>query len=221
MVYDFHTQTFYSDGSLSPVELVRRAAVRGYRAIGLTDHAGPGNLEWVVERLKADCELVRREWGILAVPGVELTHLPPTAIPELARRAKALGALVVVHGETPVEPVIRGTNRAAVSCSDVDILAHPGLLTEEEAALAAAHGVFIEVSARKGHCLANGHVVRIARRIGARLLVNSDAHDPGDLLTPEFARTVALGAGLEAEELQTVLEENPRDLLARLGYRPD
>jgi len=203
------------------VELVRRAVVRGYRAIGLTDHAGPGNLEGVIERLKADCELVRREWGILAVPGVELTHLPPGVIPELARRAKALGALVVVHGETPVEPVIPGTNRAAVSCPDVDILGHPGLLTEEEAALAAANGVFLEVTARKGHCLANGHVVRVARRAGARLLVNSDTHDPADLLTPEFARTVARGAGLDAEELRAVLEENPRVLLARLGYRPD
>ncbi len=189
--------------------------------MAITDHAGPGNLEWVIERLRADCDLARREWGILAIPGVELTHLPPAAIPELARRAKALGALVVVHGETPVEPVIPGTNRAAVSCPDVDILGHPGLLTEEEAALAAASGVFIELSARRGHCLANGHVVRLARRTGARLLLNSDAHEPGDLLTPEFARTVALGAGIEPNELGVVLEENPRSLLARLGYRVD
>lgn len=203
------------------MELARRAVVRGYRAIGITDHAGPGNLEWVIERLKADCELIRREWGIVAVPGVELTHLPPAAIPELARRAKALGALVVVHGETPVEPVIPGTNRAAVGCPDVDILGHPGLLTEEEAALAAASGVFLEISARRGHSLANGHVVRVARRAGARLVLNSDAHDPADLMTPEFARTVALGAGLEPNELAAVLEENPRTLLARLGYRVD
>lgn len=200
---------------------MRRAAVRGYRAVAITDHAGPGNLDWVVERLRADCELVRREWGILALPGVELTHLPPAAIPELARRAKALGALVVVHGETPVEPVIPGTNRAAVSCPDVDILGHPGLLTAEDAALAAGNGVFIEVSARRGHCLANGHVVRLARQTGARLLLNSDAHEPGDLLTLEFARTVALGAGLEPDELAAVLEENPRRLLARLGHRVD
>jgi putative hydrolase len=164
---------------------------------------------------------VSREWGILAIPGVELTHLPPAAIPELARRAKALGALVVVHGETPVEPVIPGTNRVAVGCPDVDILGHPGLLTEEEAALAAANGVFLEISARRGHALANGHVVRVARRAGARLVLNSDAHDPADLMTPEFARTVALGAGLEREELAAVLEENPRTLLARLGYRVD
>ncbi len=152
---------------------------------------------------------------------MELTHLPPAAIPELARRAKALGALVVVHGETPVEPVIPGTNRAAVSCPDVDILGHPGLLTEEEAAIAAANGVFLEISARRGHSLANGHVVQMARRTGARLLVNSDTHDPGDLLTPEFARKVGLGAGLEPDELAAVLEENPRRLLVRLGYRAD
>jgi histidinol phosphatase-like PHP family hydrolase len=52
-------------------------------------------------------------------------------------------------------------------------------------------------------------------------VLNSDAHDPADLMTPEFARTVALGAGLERDELAAVLEENPRTLLARLGYRVD
>ena len=45
---------------------------------------------------------------------------------------RGLGArIIVVHGETIVEPVRPGTNRKALE-SDVDILAHPGLITEDE-----------------------------------------------------------------------------------------
>ena len=44
-MYDFHTHTFLSDGVLTPVELIRRAHVAGYRVIAITDHVGPGNLE--------------------------------------------------------------------------------------------------------------------------------------------------------------------------------
>jgi histidinol phosphatase-like PHP family hydrolase len=135
----------------------------------------------------------------------------------VARKAKEKGAwLVIVHGETIVEPVERGTNRAAVQCPDVDILAHPGLLTLEEARLAAANNIFIEVSARKGHSLTNGLVVRIAGAAGAKLILNSDAHDESDLLTPSLARNILLGSGLTEGELDRVLSLNARALMERL-----
>ena len=76
-----------------------------------------------------------------------------------------MGARVVnVHGETVMEPVEPGPTLAAVSSANVDILAHPGLITPGDAAIAASNGVFLEVSARRGHGLANGHVVKTARR---------------------------------------------------------
>lgn len=217
MVYDFHTHSSLSDGSLSPIELIRRAHVRGYKAIGVTDHAGVGYLDRVVREVAEDCALARKHWDIIAVPGVELTYIPPSAICEVAQRAKELGAwLVVVHGESVVEPVEEGTNDAALRCPHVDILAHPGLLTLEEAQLAAANGVFLELSARKGHSLTNGHVCRLSRLAGARLLVNSDAHDPSDLLRPALARQVAQGAGLNEEECVEALTTNALALLERL-----
>jgi histidinol phosphatase-like PHP family hydrolase len=217
VLYDFHTHSFFSDGVLSPVELIRRAQVAGYAAIAVTDHAGPGNLEGLLEQLRRDCEVVNRHWPILALPGVELTHVPAPAIPELARRARAAGALVVaVHGETVAEPVEPGTNRAAVDCADVDLLAHPGLLDPADAARAAARGCFLEVSGRRGHAFTNGHVVRTALAAGAPLLLDSDAHQPGDLLTEAFARHVLRGAALPEGDLPAVLEANPRALLARI-----
>jgi len=217
-LYDFHTHSFFSDGALLPMELIRRAHVNGYTAMAITDHASASNIEDLVEKVTRDCDLAWEQWGFRVLPGVELTHCPPRAIAGLAARAKAAGAkVVVIHGETLVEPVPPGTNRASVECPDVDVLGHPGLLTEEEAALAAENNVFLEITSRRGHCLGNGNTVVLGRAAGARFLVNSDTHSPGDLHTEPFARTVALGAGLTPGEADAALYENPKRLLARAG----
>ena len=221
-VYDFHMHTFLSDGVLSPIELIRRAIVKGYAALGLADHVGAATMERVIREGGRDCELAVRYWNFRAFAGVELTHVPAASIAELAQEAKALGAThVVVHGESPVEPVEPGTNLAAVKCPDVDILGHPGLLTAEEARIAAETGVFIEITAKDGHSLGNGRVYGLARAAGALCVLDSDAHVPDQILTPTFARTVALGAGVPDDELEldTVLRENPEKLVARIMER--
>jgi len=219
MIYDFHTHTSLSDGELSPLELIRRAAENGYRGIALTDHVGPGSMERVLREIIEDCRVARNCWDIVAIPGVELTHVPANAIAGAARQAKELGAcLVVVHGETIVEPVEKGTNLAAVRSSDVDILAHPGLITLEEAKLAAANGVLVEISARKGHCLTNGHIAQLAAVTGIKLVLDSDAHDSPDLLTPILAAAILRGAGLAEKEAQLVVEANPLVLINKLPF---
>ena len=216
-MYDFHTHTFLSDGVLTPIELIRRALVIGYRVLAITDHVGPGNMEPVLRALTRECEVANKRWDILALPGVEITHCPKEDIDSLAREAKAMGARVVnVHGETVSEPVEPGTNLAAVSSAHVDVLAHPGLIGPEEASIAARNGVFLEVSARKSHAFANGHVVKTARAAGAHMVLDSDAHEPGDLLTRDFALKVARGAGLGEEDASALLDKAPKDLLARL-----
>lgn len=219
MIYDFHTHSSLSDGDLSPVELVRRASVLGYTGMAITDHAGLGALERFAYELEADCRLAREMWEVDVYPGVELTHVPAQSVDECARKAKEAGAaVVVVHGETVVEPVEPGTNLAAIQSSYVDVLGHPGLITFEEARLAAEKGVFLELSARRTHCVANGHVARVAREAGAKLILDSDQHDL-DFLTPERQRYVALGAGLSEDDLQDVLFNNPRELLSRIKER--
>ncbi|MFA5111283.1 MAG: histidinol phosphate phosphatase domain-containing protein, partial [Desulfobaccales bacterium] len=180
---DLHTHSLYSDGELIPAELWRRAQVKGYRYLAITDHVDASNFEVVFTRLKsAALSLNRGDYPVL-IPGLEFTHLPPAMIAPLSAQARALGVpLIVVHGETLVEPVAPGTNRAAIE-ADIDILSHPGLITLEEVALARERGIFLELSARKGHCLANGHVARLAMEVGASLLVNTDSHSPSDLMT--------------------------------------
>ncbi len=217
MVYDFHTHSFLSDGELLPVELIRRAVVNGYRAIAVTDHVGPGNFKRVIAELIDECRLAEQNWDITVIPGVELTHVPAGSIATLAIEARKTGAeLVVVHGETLVEPVEPGTNLAAVSCPEVDILAHPGLLTIQEAQLAVKNGIFIEVTARNGHNVGNGHVVKLGREVGVNFLINSDTHSPSNLLTESWARVVALGAGLAEPEADIALWKNPLQLLEKV-----
>jgi putative hydrolase len=219
VIYDFHTHSTYSDGELSPIELIRRAVVYGYTGMAITDHAGIGSLERFAYELGADCQLARERWEIDVYPGVELTHVPAASIDECARKAQAAGAaIVVVHGETVVEPVEPGTNRAALESEHVDVLGHPGLITLEDARLAAERGVFLELSARRTHAVANGHVTRVAREAGAKLILDSDQHDL-DFLTPERQRYVALGAGLTEADLADVLIDNPRQLLERIKRR--
>jgi putative hydrolase len=212
---DLHTHTLFSDGDLLPAELVRRAEDIGYEAIALTDHADSSNLDWIVPRLVQVCRDLNRHRPIRAVPGIELTHLPPEMMAAMMKEARGLGAqIVVVHGETVVEPVCPGTNREAIEAG-ADILAHPGLITEEEILRAKEKNVFLEITARKGHSLGNGHVARLAKKIGARLVLNTDTHTPDNLISSNFALKVVRGAGLEAEDLQRMIE-NSRELLSRL-----
>lgn len=209
-VIDFHTHSLLSDGALCPAELTRRVAVSGYAVLGLADHADPGTLALIVERSRLSALTLNGHQEVIVLPGVEITHVPPSLIADLVDEARHLGAShVVMHGESLVEPVAPGTNKAAI-LAGVDILAHPGLLTDEEAALAAERGVYLELSSRKGHGLANGRTVNLARKHGAKLLINSDGHAPGDWLTPDFQRAVALGAGLDENEYRDLMTEAAR-----------
>jgi len=213
---DLHTHSLLSDGVLLPAELVRRAEHIGYRVIAITDHVDQSNLDFVVPRLAELAESLNKVMRIKIIPGVELTHVPPVTIGELADRARSLGAkLVVVHGETIVEPVAPGTDHHALE-ANVDILAHPGLITPDDVKLAAQRGIFLELSARKGHSFTNGHVAKLAMEIGARPVLNTDTHEPSNLITREHALAVVRGAGLNEEQASAVFL-NSEQLVERIA----
>ncbi len=205
---DFHTHTLLSDGVLVPSELVRRAENIGYRAIALADHVDSSNLEMVLKSILKVASELNRFQNTFVIPGIEITHAPPGQIPELVEEARKLGAvLVVVHGESPVEPVAAGTNLAAIQ-SGADILAHPGFINDSEARLAAQNGVHLEITARHGHSLTNGHVAKTAMQTGAKMVINTDSHAPDDLITRAGAFQVLIGAGLAESHAEAVLKNN-------------
>ncbi|HLN51465.1 MAG: histidinol phosphate phosphatase domain-containing protein [Thermoplasmata archaeon] len=213
--FDFHSHSFLSDGMTSATDMWHEARFLGHRALALTDHLSLDDPEPLMRRLHREAAAWKGERFVPLV-GVELTKLPPRKIASTARAARKAGAeIVLVHGETVAEHVPKGTNRAALESRMVDILAHPGLLTPEEAQLAKDNDVVLEISARRGHSLANGHVARIARSVGAELVVDSDAHAPDQLVPAPQARRIALGAGIPEDRIDRVLEASPKALLRR------
>jgi putative hydrolase len=215
MRVDLHTHTIFSDGELIPAELVRRAMVLGHDAIAITDHVDMTNVEHVVTNVVKAVELC--EDYIKVIPGVEITHVPPSKIAKVARQARGYGAQwIVVHGETVTEPVAPGTNRASAENPDIDILAHPGFITVEEAQAAKDNDVILEITGRMGHNITNGHVVNVARQVGAKMVIDSDTHAPENLMDDAAALTVALGAGLTAKEAETALHVTPYEAIRHL-----
>lgn len=214
---DLHTHSLLSDGQLCPAELVQRAKKKGYRALAITDHVDSSNLDLIVPQIVKFCrENAHLNSDIRVIPGVELTHLLPPLINKLARKAREKGAkLIIVHGETIVEPVPKGTNTAALD-TDIDILAHPGLISEEEVKIAKERGIYLEISSRKGHSLTNGWLARLATKWGTKLILNTDAHGVEDLITEETARKILQGAGLSYREIESVMR-NSQELVEKMN----
>jgi len=217
---DLHTHSLFSDGELVPAELVRRARTKGYEGIAITDHADCSNLDWIIPRIVHFCEKLKKEDNFWVVPGIELTHVDPESIFLLTRQSRKLGAkLVLVHGETIVEPVSPGTNRAALEAG-IDILAHPGLITEEEVSMASEKGILLEISSRQGHSLTNGHIAKLAKKFGAPLIINTDTHGPDDLIDSFQAQQIVLGAGLSEVDWKHMMN-NAQKLLKRIFPEPE
>jgi len=212
---DFHSHSYLSDGESSATDMWNEAEALEHRALALTDHLSMEDPKPMLARLHEEA----KAWegtGFIPIVGVELTKVPPRRIADAARAARKAGAeIVIVHGESIVEHTPEGTNHAAIDSGLVDVLAHPGLLDPTDAELAKAHSVVLEISGRRGHSLTNGHVVRVALEAGAELVVDSDAHDPEQLIPFEQARRIALGAGVPESQLARVLGSTPTALVKR------
>ena len=202
---DFHTHTLFSDGELLPSELVRRAQVIGYKAIGITDHVDYSNIDFVLPRIVKISKKLNSFWDIKVIPGVEITHAPLEQIPVLVKLARKKGAkIVIVHGETPSEPVIPGTNRVGIE-SGADIIAHPGYISERDAELARAKKVYLELTTRPLHREANKHVAKAAEKAGAKLVLNTDTHGCSDLITDAKRDKVLGSLGLKRGVRENIL----------------
>ncbi len=218
MMIDLHTHTVFSDGELIPFELVRRAQAMGYTAIAITDHMDASNFDFIIPRIIKAIETLQPHVSLDVIPGAEITHAPPELIAELVKEARHLGArIVVVHGETIAEPVLKGTNRAAIEAG-ADILSHPGLISIEDMLCAKEKHVHLEITARRGHAFTNGYLAREAIKFGVPLCINTDAHAPSDLITKEHARLILLGAGIDENRIESVFE-NSKSLIDKVLRR--
>ncbi len=203
-MFDFHCHSLLSDGELLPVEIARRYQEKGYKAIAITDHVDRSNIDMVIGGILRFCASWSENSKLKVLPGIELTHINLEDFGPLTDFARKKGIKVIIgHGETLVEPVIKGTNRAALEAG-VDILAHPGLISESDVKLAAKNGIFLELTSRKGHSLTNGYVAKMATKFGAKLSLDNDSHLPTDIITPLELFKVGLGAGLTQVQISQI-----------------
>lgn len=217
---DLHTHSLFSDGVLLPSELIQRGRKKGYSVIAITDHVDVSNIDFVIPRILKVCKDTNRAYNdITCLCGVEITHVAPVLIAGLVKTARKIGCQVVVfHGETVVEPVEPGSNHAAI-LAGVDILAHPGRITDEDALLAARLGVCLEITARSGHNITNEHVAIAARKAKARMVFDTDSHVPENLTDDKGREKVLLAAGLNKKEIGEVIQNSEELVKKVLGRK--
>lgn len=216
-MYNLHCHSLLSDGVLLASEIAVRYQALGYKAIAITDHVDYSNIESTVKAILEFTQHWPRSSILKVLPGIELTHLPLEQFKSLAKYARDKGIkIIIAHGETLVEPVIKGTNHAALE-TDIDILAHPGLISDVDIKLAKQKNIFLEITSRKGHCDTNGHVVEAALKFGAKLIINNDSHTPEDIISPEDLIKTGLKSGLSQKEIDRIYQDIDRFLKGKEG----
>jgi histidinol phosphatase-like PHP family hydrolase len=206
-MYNLHIHSLLSDGVLLPSEIAVRYAAKGYKVIAITDHVDYSNIEFVAGSILKFTRSWPKNSLIKVLPGIELTHLPLAQFKPLVRYARKQGIKVIIgHGETQAEPVLKGSNKAALE-AEIDILAHPGLISDEEVKLAKKNGVFLELTSRNGHKVSNYHVAKLALKWDVKLILNHDSHAPLDINSPAQLKQVGIKAGLNNKEIDKIYQD--------------
>lgn len=205
-MYNLHCHSLLSDGVLLPSEVAVRYSSLGYKVIAITDHADYSNIESVIKSILNFTEHWPKEAKIKVLSGIELTHLPLEQFAPLVKYSRQQGIKIIVgHGETLVEPVAKGTNRSCLEAG-IDILSHPGLISDEDVTLSIKKGVFLEITSRSGHQLANSHIVEQALKLGGHLILNTDSHQPEDIISPQELNKVASACGLNQNQIEKIYQ---------------
>ena len=214
-MYNLHCHSLLSDGDLLPSEVAVRYLSLGYKAIAITDHVDYSNIDTTVHAILEFTRHWPKDAKIQVLPGIELTHLPLEQFKPLAKYARKKGIKVIVgHGETLVEPVIKGTNRALLEAG-IDILAHPGLIIDADVRVAQEKNIFLEITSRRGHCDTNSHVVQRALKLRAKLILNTDSHAPEDIISCDELKKVGLKSGLSNKEIDKIFQDTKGFILKR------
>lgn len=197
---DLHVHTDLSGDGRAPLEsMVAAAAARGYEYLAITDHGedlainGVSREAMLTQRARL-AALRERHPGLSLLHGVELNIGPEGAVdydPEFL--AGFDWAVAGVHShfdldrEAQTRRVVTAMRNPAVRAiahpSGRRIGIRPGIEFDLETVLAAAEetGTVIEINCHLDRLDASGEVLRACRGREVLLLIDTDAHDPGEL----------------------------------------
>ena len=221
---DLHVHSDWSDGRASILELGRAASALGYEYIAICDHspavgiAGGLSPERLEERIKAiEAANVQLE-GITILSGTEVDIKSDGRLDYPDRLLSQCDVVVAsIHmGGQQRERAITGRLIQAMENEHVDIIAHPtGRIIGQRDAYEVDLPAVLETAARTGTALEiNSYPSRLdlsdvnaraSREAGARLAINSDAHDASQLEVMRYGINVARRAWLEKKDVLNAL----------------
>lgn len=221
---DLHMHTHESDGRGSLEEMAAAARDLGYEYLAITDHskalamANGLNEERVVAFAEQVRQVNQRGLGIHVFSGLECDIRKDGSM-DIAWDALAELDLVIgsVHSYMQMEKA-EMTDRLlrALECPHLTFLAHPTgrvLLHRDPyhydfplvARTAAGRRVYMEVNSSPERLDLNAELLRQAKGLGCRFVVNTDAHHPVHLRQIRYGITMARRGGLQSEDVINTL----------------
>jgi DNA polymerase (family X) len=235
---DLHIHSDWSDGTASIPELAREALRRGYEYIAICDHspaqAIARGLE--IERLRLrnrEIERFREQFPkLIILAGMEVDiradgtlDYPDEILAELDFVIASLHTGWRANEEVNTERILK-----AIANPWVDVIGHPTgrLIGQREPyevdlekifAAAAAAGVALEIDAHPDRLDLKDTHARRAKAMGAKLIIDTDAHRLDNLQLMHFGVATARRAWLEPKDILNCLDA--KQFLAALRSRPE
>jgi histidinol phosphatase-like PHP family hydrolase len=220
---DLQTHTFGSDGTASVHAMAAAAHARGLAYLAITDHskglAIAGGMDESTLLRQGDeiralnQELASSRAGFRILRGVEM-NLAPDGTGDLEPEFLAgfdivLGAF---HSRLRVKDDQTERYLAALEHPSVDVLAHPrgrifnfrlGLRADWPRVFERAlrNDVAIEIDAYPDRQDIDVELLRLAREVGVRISIGSDAHATGQLAALDYGVAAVCAAGIPAERI--------------------
>lgn len=197
---DLHSHTKETDGHSTLEEMAEGAKEHGYEYLAVTDHskrvtmAGGLTVERLRKQIEAIDRLNERLRGIRLLKGIELDiledgslDLPDDVLKELDLTVCAVHYNRNLSKKKQTERIIR-----AMDNPYFNILAHPTgrLINEREPydvdiqkimEAAKERGCFLEVNAHPDRLDLSDRYCKLAKDIGLKIVISTDAHSPVDL----------------------------------------
>jgi DNA polymerase (family 10) len=221
---DLQMHTTASDGKNSILEMARKAKEMGYAYIAITDHskavrvAGGMDEKQLAKHLKEIEKADGQISGVRILKGVEVDILPDGSLDlkdDILKECDVVLASVHSRFNMEEEEMTRRVIKA-IKNPNVKILAHPTgrLILEREpfkinlqAVVKAAldQGVVMEINAYPDRLDLKDVDARMARDLGARLAINTDAHSVMQLELMKFGVFTARRGWIEAKDVINTL----------------
>lgn len=217
---DLHTHTLETDGNASVRDIVLEAKRRGYKYIAITNHSKHVRIANGMDekRLLAHVADIRKVSakisGIKVFAGIEVDiledgrlDLEDYALKELDIVIAAVHSHFALDEKKQTERIVK-----ALDNKYVNVLAHPSgrLITtrtpitmdfEKIFSLCAKNNIFLEVNTHGERIDLNDLHCRMAKKAGAKFVVNTDAHDIAQLDAMKYGVITARRAWLEKKDV--------------------